>query len=198
MTGYVMDAKRWLAGIDIARLRQTLQRRLMRISREAALGLGLIVLCLVFYLAAVRPAQSHLDQLHADMRSLHEQIQNSARALQANRETPSEQLLAFYKFFPGASSSPVWLDKIYSAARRQHLTLDQGEYRPAQEKTGRLMRYQITLPVRGSYLQLRNFLAAVLTDVPIASLDHISFERRKIGDQAIDAKIKLTLYLTRE
>ena len=193
-----INAKRWLAGIDLARLRQLMQRWLLRMSREAALGLGLIALCLLFYLAALRPAQARLHQLQADMLSLHEQIQNSARSLQANRETPSEQLVAYYKFFPAASSSPVWLEKIYSAARSQHLTLDQGEYRPAQEKAGRLMRYQITLPVRGSYLQLRNFLAAVLTDIPIASLDHISFERRKIGDQTVNAKIKLTLYLAQE
>ena len=193
-----MHARRWLANIDITHLRQGLQRRLLRASRETMLALGLIALCLAFYLAALVPAQNHLDQLHADMRSLQEKIKNSAKLLQTDQETPAQQLVAFYKFFPEASSAPVWLDKIYSAARNQHLTLDQGEYRPAAEKAGRLMRYQITLPVRGSYLQLRNFLAAVLTDVPIASLDHISFERRRIGDPSINAKIKLTLYLTQE
>ena len=180
------------------RLHLHFKRRVARISREGTVGLALLALCLAFYLSALRPTQVRLDQLRANMASLHEKLQNTTKAMHANQDTPAEQLATYYKFFPAQSSTPVWLDKIYKAARDQNIRLEQGEYRANREKAGKLIRYQITMPVKGTYLQLRKFLAAVLTEIPIASLDHISFERQKIGDEAIDAKIKLTLYLDRE
>lgn len=175
-----------------------LKRRLTHLSREATVGLGLLALCLTFYFSALRPAQARLGELRTNMMSLHEKIQNTAKAMRDNQGSPAEQLDVYYKFFPPQTSTPDWLDKIYKAAREQNIQLEQGEYRTSRETAGKLVRYQITLPVKGGYLQLRKFLASVLTEIPIVSLDHISFERQKIGDEVIEAKIRFTLYLDRE
>ena len=180
------------------RLTSPLKRGLDRLSREGVAGLGLLALCLTFYLSALRPTQVKLDQLHANMVSLREKIQNTANTMRTSRDAPAEQLSTYYKFFPSQTSAPDWLEKIYRAAQDQNIQLEKGEYRTNREKAGKLMRYQIILPVKGTYLQLRKFLAAVLAGIPIASLDHISFERQKIGDEVIEAKIKLTLYLEGE
>lgn len=180
------------------RLHFILKRRLALFSRERVVGLGLLALCLAFYLTALRPAQARLDHLQSNMLSLHEQIRNAAKTLRVDSSEPAEQLVTYYRFFPAQTTAPAWLDKIYKAARNQNLRLDRADYRPTRDKAGKLVRYQITMPVKGNYLQLRKFLAAVLTDVPIASLDHISFERQKIGDEVIEAKVRLTLYLGQE
>lgn len=177
------------------RLQLPLKRRLARLSREGAVGLGLLVLCLAFYFSALRPTQVRLDRLQSDMVSLHEKIRNAKDAMRVDPDTPAEQLVRYYKFFPPQTSTPLWLDKIYKAALDQNIQLEQGEYRAKSEKAGKLVHYRIVMPVKGTYLQLRKFLAAVLTDIPTASLDQISFERQKIGDEVIEAKIKLTLYL---
>ena len=174
------------------------KRRISRLSREGTVGLGLLALCLTFYFSALRPTQVRLDQLHASMATAHANLRNTASTMRVDQDTPAEQLVTYYKFFPSQTSTPVWLEKIYQAAQEQNIHLEQGEYRTNRDKAGKLVRYQITLPVKGSYLQLRNFLAAVLTAVPIASLDHISFERQKIGDEVVEAKVKLTLYLGQE
>jgi Tfp pilus assembly protein PilO len=195
LTGYLQQQLTSLRG---GRLRKGLKRRLHQLSREGMIGLGLIMLSLGFYLAALQPAQSQLSQLQDDLLSQQEKIRSAAKSLQATQDPPAEQLLAYYKFFPAQTTAPLWLEKIYQAARQQGIQLEQGDYQPVREKSARLLHYQITLPVKGSYLQLRKFLAAVLTEVPIASLDNISFERQKIGDQAIEAKIKLTLYLDQQ
>jgi len=177
------------------RLRQLVNRRLVRLSREGVIGLGLIMLCLAFYFLALRPSQLQLDQLRNNLRLFHERSQNTADNMHTKGDTPAEQLVTYYNFFPSQTTTPMWLDKIYKAAYDQGIQLNQGEYRINREKAGKLVRYQITMPVKGTYLQLRKFLAAVLTGIPIASLDHISFERQKIGDVVVAAEIKLTLYL---
>jgi Tfp pilus assembly protein PilO len=180
------------------RLHFLLKRRLALLSRERIVGLGLLALCLAFYLSALRPTQVRVDQLQTNMVSLHEKMRNTAKSLRTDPDAPAEQLVTYYKFFPSQTTAPAWLDKIYKAALDQNLRLERADYRPTRDKAGKLIRYQITMPVKGSYLQLRKFLATVLTDVPIASLDHISFERQKIGDELIEAKVKLTLYLGQE
>lgn len=175
--------------------RTLVTRRWARLSREGLTGLLLLAVCATFYLSALRPTQERRDRLQTSVTSLHDRMQATARNLRTNTDAPAEQLATYYKFFPAQASATTWLAKIYKAASDQNLQLEQGDYRPSRDPGGRLVRYQITLPVKGSYLQLRKFLAAVLADIPIASLDHISFERQKIGDDIIDAKIRLTLYL---
>ena len=175
-----------------------LKRRLARLGRGGGIGLGLFALCLTVYLSALRPAQVRLDQLHDNMTALREKKQGSGNSVQTRQNSLAEQLLTYYNFFPPQMSTPFWLDKIYKAALEQNIELAQGEYRANREKAGKLVHYQITMPVKGNYLQLRKFLAAVLTEIPVASLDQISFERQKIGEEVIEAKIRLTLYLGQE
>ena len=56
----------------------------------------------------------------------------------------------------------------------------------------------MTLPVSGSYEQVRGFIAAALRDVPSLALDDIEFQREKIGDAQLETKVNMTLYLARE
>jgi hypothetical protein len=52
----------------------------------------------------------------------------------------------------------------------------------------------VTLPARGSYGQFRNFVGAVLKNVPIASLDAMRFERKKAVDSQLEGQLRLTIY----
>jgi Tfp pilus assembly protein PilO len=107
----------------------------------------------------------------------------------------AQQLRAFYDFFPQYESLPGWLSRVNKAARGAGLNLDVGEYSMAQERGAKLARYQLTLPVKGSYGQIRGFIGEVLREIPASSLDDVSLKREKIGSEALDARIKLTLYL---
>jgi Tfp pilus assembly protein PilO len=177
---------------------QRVQRWLLHLSREGLLALGLYTVALGFALLVLPPAVSRLGQLQADVSSLHDRIRNAARHLNDNPEDPVEQLATYYRFFPATSSATRWLESIYRNASNLGLRLEQGDYRPTIEPGGRLLRYQITLPVKGNYLQIRKFVANLLSDIPIASLDYISFERHRVGETEVNARIKLSLYLNPE
>jgi Tfp pilus assembly protein PilO len=107
----------------------------------------------------------------------------------------ARQLRTFYEFFPHYSSVPDWLSRINAAAQSTGLSLDLGEYSMVQERGARLARYQLTLPLKGNYRQIRGFIGEVLREVPAASLDDISFRREAIGSQVLDTRIKLTLFV---
>jgi Tfp pilus assembly protein PilO len=144
-------------------------------------------------MSAVLPAQSGLEHAHRRALALETKSRSGKKA---EPDTPAAQLVAFYKFFPEGHSEPDWLEKIFQAAQDQGLKVDQGEYRTTGKKeAGKLVRYQVTLPLQGPYPQIRQFLAAVLSDIPIASLDSVDFTRQKIGDGTVEAKVRISLYL---
>ncbi len=156
------------------------------------LGLGLLVFIAAFYFSTFRPEQMRLEELRSEVSKLEDK---RARAPCEEPKTSGEKLTAFYGFFPPSDHIADLLGKIYGAAEQQALKLEQGEYRAVRDNVGRLTHYQITLPVKGTYPQVRKFVAAALAEVPNLSLDSIQFERQKVGDSTVDAKVKLVLYL---
>ena len=159
---------------------------------------GLLVFSSGMFLSVVLPAQRELATLRKHLSSLQKEVNSSEKSAAAlSRNATPTQLAAFYNHFPAEQALPDWLEKILSASHENHLLLKQGDYRVALDKGGKLLRYRITLPINGSYLNIRKFLSAVLIEIPSASLDNVKFERQKIGDKEIEANIELTLYFRR-
>ena len=155
-------------------------------------GIGLLAFSAMFYLTAVLPLGNEMKSLSQEENLM--QVRRASSMDQLGHH-PEGQLAAFYKSFPGAKSMHGSLKKIYQAAISQDVSLNQGEYNLVHNRADRMMRYEINLPVRGDYIHIRKFLSQLLVEVPNISLDSVDFERRKISDSAIDARLKLTLYL---
>jgi hypothetical protein len=171
-----------------------LRRQLNHLGWPGIMGLGLLAFSMMFYLSAIRPLESQLDDTRQQAQALGKYVQ-PAKPVDEASANPAEKLSGFYKFFPKTSSTPDWLAKIYSAAELQNLVLQQGEYRLVHDANGRLVHYEIFFPVKGDYVQIRKFLARIMSEIPYLSLDSISFQRQKIGDAVVESQIKLTLFL---
>jgi len=157
------------------------------------LGLALLLGAAGVYVTVVQDRTARLVELKRESASLKSRIERAAKS--GIPETGSvEELNKFYGFFSGTPLTE-WLDKLYAAAAAQKLVLEQGEYRLSPDKTGKLARYQVTLPVKGSYVQIRQFVDQALIDVPVAALDDINFKREAIGATQLEARIKFTLYV---
>jgi Tfp pilus assembly protein PilO len=179
------------------RPRRSLQARLRRLGWPGIVGIGLLVMCAAFYLSTYEPAQARLRESRQSLAALRQELGAAQNPNGAERPA-AEQLADFYRLFPSEKDLPDRLGRIFAAAQAQGLVLEQGEYKPALDKVGRLMHYDITLPVKGEYPQIRRFLAAVTKDVPTAALEQVQFERQKVGVATVDCKIRLTLYLERQ
>lgn len=177
------------------RLRWSARHGLKQIGWPGVVAIGLVAVCPAFYLSAVLPAQHRLDGAQAAMRSLQQQIAHSARSMEPGPQTATEQLAEFYRMFPAAGQAPQWLEKLAALAEQHGLVLEQGEYAAAPDKLDRLLRYQITLPLKGDYLQIRKFLLQLPASLPIVALESVQFQRQKIADPVVEARIRLVLYL---
>ena len=158
-------------------------------------GAGLAAFAALFTIAAIVPSAAKLEQVRLVAKSARETLKQMAQQGMEDQGTPETRLAAFYRFFPARADTPDWLEKIYAAAARQPIILEQGEYKLLGSQEERLLAYQITLPVKGTYLQVRNFVAEMLNEVPAAALEDVTFQRQAIGGATVEAKVRLTLYL---
>jgi Tfp pilus assembly protein PilO len=170
-------------------------KALARLGWAGLLGAALIVGSAASYLFVIAPEEARLAQLRERASALQARVERQAHGAANGEQGPAAQLKTFYAHFPAKQEAPEALRKIYGAAARYQLDLFQGEYRIVRERETPLARYQVTLPVKGSYTRLRGFAGEVLGQLPFASLDDISIEREAIASPEVEARLRFTLYL---
>jgi hypothetical protein len=173
---------------------------LVQLARElGALGIAsllLIAVSVVFSLAVLGPLDARRATLNHELDGAL-QRPPSRGLTRVSASAPSARLDAFYRFFERPERTDEWLAKVYGVATASGLELRSGDYRLAESRE-RIERYQITLPVTGSYAQIRSFLEGVLAEIPVLSLDHVSFRRKAANEARIDAEVVLTLHLLKK
>ena len=150
----------------------------------AAFGIG-------FYLSSVRPAQAALAQLRAEVAALRAERGDDAAPPVALR--PERQLDEFYRLLPAPAQTPEVLRRLYRNAHAAGLSMKRGDYRPRREAGSELLRYQIELPVRGSYPDVRRFLDRSLREESGLALDGIGF--RKDDSGVLETQLRFTLFV---
>ncbi len=173
---------------------QGLRREVDRLGTSGVVGIALVVFAVAYYFSAVRPAERALDELRAEAEKLERQFRMNG-SLAAREATPTEQLATFYAFFPASATTPELLKRINSAAESKGIVLQSGEYRMQRSAGARLGRYEITLPLKGSYAQIRSFVAEVLAEVPAAVLEEVNLRRENIASARLDARVRFTVYV---
>jgi hypothetical protein len=150
-------------------------------------GIALLAGAALLYVAQVQPLQS-------DSLELQRQAEQMAKAPPV---TPDASLKAatLSVSLPAAEQMPESVARMFSAARHAGLSLEQGVYRAASEKSSRLLRYQISLPVNGDYPAVRAFVAEALEREPSLALDSLRMKRDALDQGVVDADLRFTLYL---
>ncbi len=170
-------------------MKARLERLLRRLGVPGVLGMGMLLGCAGFYVNGVAPAE---EKVRSERVAL-EQLATRAPHQRVSADARADELQRFYQLFPAGAQLTDEVQRLHQLARLAGLDLAQGEYRLERRSAG-LWAYRVTLPVRGSYAQLRQFLSAVLNDMPIASVDGLRFERRQAADTQLEAQIRVTLH----
>ncbi|AYH41984.1 GspMb/PilO family protein [Azoarcus sp. DN11] len=110
---------------------------------------------------------------------------------------PARQLDDFYAGLPPQLAATKAIDGLYTAADAEKISLARGEYSLAVEQGSDMARYQILLPVRGTYAQLRRFLDAAIAKVPGLSVEDLDIQRKEVSETELEGRIRMTLYLSR-
>jgi len=165
-----------------------IQAGLRALGAAGVLGIGVLFACVPFYLSSVRPAERELQARRLALEQ--SRVRSPVQTVAAPR---ADDLRRFYSAFPAMDRLPDELERLYALARAARLDLYQGEYRLEQRGAG-LASYRITLPMRGTYPDVREFLGATLKQMPYAAVDGLRFERKKVGDAQLEAQVRITLF----
>lgn len=175
------------------RLAWYVRRGVVSLGWQGVMGLLLLAFAAGLFVKGIVPARNEVAQLSDELDSLAERVR--VRGPQSSHPTVHGQLSEFYGFFPPIESVPDTLARIQAAAQRQGLVLDKGEYRLEGEQGFAVRRYQVTLPVAGTYAQVRSFVNNVLDEVPHAAVDELIMNRKDIAHQNLEVRVRFSVFL---
>jgi hypothetical protein len=146
-------------------------------------ALALIAVALLFNALAVKPLQERSAALHAALE----------RGGGGGGAPAAGQLDELYGYLDRAEERTDWLAKLHAIGRATGVQTRSATYRSVAAGA-RLERYEIVLPVSGSYSQIRDFLKRALAEIPVLSLDQLSLKREKRSDERVQAELRLSLH----
>ncbi|ACB34882.1 putative transmembrane protein [Leptothrix cholodnii SP-6] len=170
---------------------------------QLALGrpglLGLVLVALAVYAVVVQgPA------LRQEQRELLARQQEAARepVVSKRRLTPASTAPQLLDSLPSASQRGADLARLIEISRRTEVELTRGDYSieklSASNEPGaqldNVSQWRLQLPVRGSYKQLRRFIAELLNSVPHAALDGLQIDRPDTQQPWLETTLRVTLY----
>lgn len=163
--------------------------------REALGGPGLAALVLLPALALFHFAV--LAPLQARSAALQERAARQASPVRAgDAATAAGQVNAVYGFLKRDEQTTDWLAKLHAIGAATGVQLKSASYRSAPAE-GRIARYEIVLPLAGSYPQIRDFLRRSAAEVPVMSIDQLTLKRENRNEPALQAELRLTLHLVK-
>jgi hypothetical protein len=160
------------------------------------LGGVLLLAGLVFFLLVLRP----LDQKHS---ALLDQLQRAAKrsapgdARLLAVSAPQGKLASFYGFFRRDDALTDYLARLHAVGLQAGVEPRTAEYRLAESRTLRLDEYSISMPVAGSYAQVRTFVEGAMNEIPVLTLEHVSLRRKRAADHVVEADVRFTLFIAK-
>lgn len=177
------------------RLTWLLQRR----STQLALwtGVALISVSLALHGLVVKRLEQRVEALQVKRDGPRDAMLERLGDDLARQDSPHAQLTSFYGYFARDEGLTHRLARVHAIARSLGLEIKRAEYRLNSQPERKLDRYQMIVPIEGSYLMVRAFVTAVLAALPTLSLEQVQFQRRDVADGAVDAQISFTFYLAK-
>jgi len=158
-------------------------------------SLAVLVALAIFHWLVIEPMQARNAELQERVARQAPAAQERA-AQEPGPASTQDRVAAVYDFLRKDQQTTDWLATLYGIGTATGVQLKSASYR-TQPADGRIVRYEIVLPVAGSYPQIREFLRRSLAEIPVLSLDQINLKRENRNDGAVNAELRLTLHMVK-
>ena len=158
-----------------------------RIGFAGVAAIGLLAAALFFSNFMVKP----LEQKNL---SLTEAATRQGR--KAESAQSGEKVAAVYDYLRKEEDTTDWLAKLHGIGTATGIQMRTASYR-TQPTEGRIVRYEIVLPVTGSYGQIRDFLKRAALEIPVMSIDQVTLKKEEKKGGSLHAEMRLTLHMVK-
>ena len=167
--------------------------RFRQLGWQGILGLVLVAISILLMLLVVIPNMSKMDKMGVHFAEL--QADKNNGKMQSKPDPKIDVIAQLNRLLPKQNEANSSIKQILLVASDIGLVTDKVDY-ASQAYSENLLKYQIRLPTQGSYIQIRQFINAVLNALPTAALADIQFKREGIGSDLVDATIQFNLYVS--
>jgi len=159
------------------------------------LGLAITISCCLIYMLIIVPLKEQLVLVQQQLESAKSDEMVLASTQKSSVVDITQEIVAFKKSLPQSNTLPQWLSVIDKSALKQGLKLNRGDYKLTRTKQGELSRYEIVLPVAGQYIQIRQFIANVLQQLPALALGEVKITRENTLTSIAEARLVFVMFL---
>jgi hypothetical protein len=188
--GTRVTAPGWRARFPASRAVAEVSYRLRRTGPLGLAGLLLIASAAATFAYVYQPQRAAVDTL---LQAVAHPVPGATASATAVTDV-SRMLTAL----PVRSHAPEVVAQILKQAESAGVELARGRYEYILARDGLAARYRISLPVRTTYPQLRTFLDKTLIALPGVAVEGLRIERKNVGDDSIEAEIKLSVFVRDE
>lgn len=160
-------------------------------------GALLVALALGLHWQVVRPLAERVDALQVQVQGTRTAALERLGDKLSGADPARTRLDGFYRHFQRDDGLTGRLARIHAIALGLGLEIKRADYRLDSQPGRRLDRYQMTLPVQGSYPTVRAFVSAVLRELPTVSLEQLQFQRKDLAEGQVDTQISFILHLAK-
>ncbi|MCP5093130.1 MAG: type 4a pilus biogenesis protein PilO [Gammaproteobacteria bacterium] len=164
-----------------------------RLGKTGIIGVSLLFFSAIAFVSGNLPLRQQLAAQAVEL--------DSARTLAVDRrsgalaDTPQQQAARFIESLPTEHDVPDIMTGIVTIAATAGIELERGSYELTPADSGAISRYQMSLPVTGSYPEVRKFVENVLATVPAITLENMRIERDVVSNRIIAADLKFSILL---
>ena len=175
-------------------MKQKIQNQLYRLRDE----LGIMGLAALFLFAAGGVFFTFVLQPMKEKSRLLESRAGMVRdVVPGQGGNAAEKVGAVYQYLDKPETTTDWLAKLHAIGAATGVELKSASYKTQATPGTKLERYEIVVPLSGSYTQMRDFLKRSLAEIPVLSLDQISLKRENRRDGTVQAELRLTLHMVK-
>jgi len=153
------------------------------------LGIGMLfaaVVVLIFVLVALQSHTKLQSELSQPLPTL---------APSSAKEKPSALTQKFYNLLPDERQADAISAQILRSADSLGMVFEHAEFKSIPVDDAHLVVQHIKLPLKGNYIQIRQFLNTLLNAYPSLALTELKLQRDDATRDQVESQIEFTLYL---
>jgi len=180
----------------VAGFQYRMRMLVLQIGWRTVAGSLLIAVNLLGLLFVYLPQRAKLHRLEVDTQLMRKSIpQHKGTWID---HSPQAALNTFYDFLPPESAASKSVETVIKTAADHGIAMDKVEYQLSRNPSAAFSRYQVTLPVKADYVEVRRFVTEVLNALPNAALNDINFKRDEVNTGIVEARIRFDIYMRSE
>jgi hypothetical protein len=180
--------KRWRLGVDIV---------VERVGVSTVISAVLLLVVLAGAAAHLAQLKTVLDRTRQDVADARARAAEPGEARPRARTKDDTDRFALFEQTRGKRTDlDAYMRAIFAAARRNGIALNVGEYRLVIDDVGAFARYNVSLPVEGTFRAIQQFGRQVLAELPFAALEELSLKRESAAARDLAAHMRFVLYVT--